>query len=203
MTLTIYGSPRSRTMRTLWMAAELGLEYRHIPLGFDDSSLKEPAFLAINPAGAVPTIVNDGFALSESLAINLHLAKKYGQGAPHHLYPATHDDEARVWQWTLWVQGHLEPWVQQDALLAELRAAIGNRAAAAIHASLTILNQVLTKSPWLVGDRFTVGDLNVAAVLSPSRAQHLDLQPYDAVRDWLTRCYSRPAALATRRRFGG
>ena len=75
MTLTIYGSPRSRTMRVLWAAAELGLDYVHVPVPFDDPQLKSAGFLRLNPAGAVPTIVDDGFALSESLAINLYLAK--------------------------------------------------------------------------------------------------------------------------------
>ncbi len=78
MALTIYGSPRSRTMRVLWMAMELGLEYTHVPLAFDDPRLKEPDFLRINPAGAVPALMDDGFVLAESLAINLYLAKKYG-----------------------------------------------------------------------------------------------------------------------------
>ena len=78
MALTIYGSPRSRTQRVLWMAAELGLDFEHIPLEFDDPALKSAEFLALNPAGAVPTIVDDEFALAESLAINLYLAKKYG-----------------------------------------------------------------------------------------------------------------------------
>lgn len=82
MALVIYGSPRSRTLRVLWMAAELGLEYEHVPLAFDDPALKQPAFLRINPAGAIPAIVDDGFALSESLAINLYLAKRSGAHGP-------------------------------------------------------------------------------------------------------------------------
>ena len=113
MTLTIYGSPRSRTMRVLWIAAELGLEYTHVPLAFDDPALKEPAFLRINPAGAIPAIIGDGFALTESLAINLYLAKKYGSGGAVPLYPSTAQGEAEAWRWSLWAQGHLEPWVQR------------------------------------------------------------------------------------------
>jgi len=55
MALVIHGSSRSRTMRVLWMAAELGLDYEHDPIAFDDPALKSAAFLALNPAGAIPT----------------------------------------------------------------------------------------------------------------------------------------------------
>ncbi len=201
MGLTIYGSPRSRTMRVLWMVTELGLEYTHVPLEFDDPALKQPDFLALNPAGAIPTIVDDGFALSESLAINLYLAKKYRDRGATQLYPPTSQGEADVWRWSLWAQGHLEPWVQKDLLLAHLIEAIGDRARNMIEAALAVLEGTLAERPWLVGDHFTVGDLNVAAVLSPSRSTKLDLREYDHVVAWLRRCYSRPAATAARRRF--
>jgi glutathione S-transferase len=72
-----------------------------------------------------------------------------------------------------------------------------------VQAALTVLNDVLAKHTWLVGEDFTVGDLNVAAVLSPSRTAQIDLQAHGSVRDRLTRCYARPAAVATRERFRG
>ncbi len=198
MALTIYGTPRSRTLRVLWMAAELGLDYAHSPLTVDDPELKSDAFLALNPAGAVPTIVDDGFALSESLAINLYLAKRYSPGG---LYPATPEGEAQAWRWSLWAQGQLEPWVMRDARLAGLRAMIAEAVRPEIERSLAILERALADRPWLLGEAFTVADLNVAGVLSPSRAERLDLQPYPSVAGWLGRCYARPAAVATRRRF--
>ena len=203
MALTIYGSPRSRTMRVLWMAAELGLDYEHVPLAWDDPALKQPDFLKINPAGTIPTIVDDGFALSESLAINLYLARTYGSGGAAPLYPKTVQGEAEAWRWSLWAQGHLEPWVQRDASLTAWRGAIDVLAAAMTRPALANLDRTLSERAWLVGEHFTVADLNVCAVLSPSRAEHLDLAPFAAVRDWLARAYGRPAAIATRRRFQG
>lgn len=200
MALTIHGSPQSRTMRVLWAAAELGLDYEHVPLAWDDPALKSPEFLAINPAGAIPTIVDDGFALSESMAINLYLAKQYGTGG---LYPANAQDEAQVWRWSLWAQGHLEPWVQKDALLRDLLTSMGDEAARAIAAGLATLDRGLAGRDWLVGEGFGVADLNVAGVLSPSRAASLDLTPWPAVQRWLAACYARPAAVAVRARFGG
>lgn len=201
MTITLYGSPRSRTMRVLWMTAELSLEFEHVPYEFDDPALKTPEFLELNPAGAIPTLVDDDFALSESLAINLYLAERYGREGSEPLYPDTPQAQAEAIRWTLFAQGHLEPWVQKDALLAGLIEAIRDRARGMVEQSLGVLERVLTDSPWLLGGTFTVADLNVAAVLSPSRASLLDLTRYPHVRQWLTRCYERPAARAARRRF--
>jgi glutathione S-transferase len=201
MAITIYGSPRSRTMRVLWMAAELQLDYHHVPYEFDDPIIKQPEFLTLNVAGAIPTIVDGEFALSESLAINLYLAKKYGRAGNNALYPAGDDGEANAIRWSLFAQGHIEPWVQKDTLLADLIEAIADRGKGMVNQSLTILNDALRRSDWLVGERFGVADLNVAGVLSPSRSESLDLSQFDYVRGWLDRCYSRPAAIETRRRF--
>lgn len=183
------------------MAAELGLEYEHVPLEATDPALKSPDFLKLNPAGAVPTIVDDGLALAESAAINLYLAKTYGRG-DEGLYPPSAHAEAEVWRWSLWAQAHLEPWLQRDAGAAELRARASDSMAQLALASLQVLNAALTGREWLVGDRFTVADLNVAGVLSPSRTADLDLAPFGAVQRWRSACYQRPAALAVRRNLG-
>jgi glutathione S-transferase len=78
MTLKIYGTPRSNTIRPLWLVHELGLEYQlvEVPLGAGGS--RKPDYLRLNPNGKVPCIDDDGVILWESLAINLYLAKKYG-----------------------------------------------------------------------------------------------------------------------------
>ena len=201
MALIIYGSPRSRTMRTLWAAEELGLDYEHHAVAWDDPWLKSPEFLAINPAGSIPAIVDDGFALAESLAINLHLVRKYGSGREAALHPDGPDGEALAWRWSLWVQGNLEPWVQGDQLWSQVLAPIRGAATPLIDRALAFLDAELRRGPWLIAERFTVADLNVAAVLSPSRARTLDLDPYPNLRNWLARCYGRPAARAVRARF--
>lgn len=89
----------------------------------------------------------------------------------------------------------------RDALLADLRAAIAPQAVVAIGAALAILARALCGRTWLAGEDFTVADLDVAGVLSPSRTEHLDLAPHPNVAAWLARCYDRPAAVETRRRY--
>jgi glutathione S-transferase len=90
-----------------------------------------------------------------------------------------------------------------DALLADLHAAAAPHAAPVVAAGLATLERALADREWLIAEAFTVADLNVAAVLSPSRSSRLDLTPYPGVTDWLARCYARPAAVASRARFAG
>src|ERR1700692_416703 len=97
--LRIYGIARTRAYRALWVAMELGLDYEHLPIEIGDAGARSPDFLAINPNGRLPVIVDDGFVLFESLAITLYLAKKHSSGK---LYPATYEDEARAWQRSFW-----------------------------------------------------------------------------------------------------
>ena len=97
--LRIYGIARTRAFRALWVAMELGIDYEHMPLEIGSAGARAPEFLAVNPNGRLPAIVDDGFVLWESLAITLYLAKKYSTGG---LYPATLQGEAKTWQWTLW-----------------------------------------------------------------------------------------------------
>src|SRR5690349_21035412 len=97
--LRIYGIARTRAFRALWMAAELGLDYQHLPIEIGEAGARSPEFLALNPNGRLPLIVDDDFVLFESLAITLYLAKKH---SPGRLYPATLQGEAKAWQWSFW-----------------------------------------------------------------------------------------------------
>jgi glutathione S-transferase len=195
MALTIYGTTDSRTMRVLWAANELGLDFAHVPYEWNDPVLKSPEFLAINPAGAIPAIDDNGFRLGESLAIILYLARKYGRPP---LYPDTLEGEADVWRWALWAQAHLEPWVQGDAQLRDAMTALGRHKDAFLDRACTLLETTFAEHAYLRGADFTAADLCVAAILSPSRAGKLPLARYPRIRDWHHRCYARPAAIKTR-----
>ena len=81
--LKIYGIPRSRAFRTLWMAKELGIEYENVPIDMGKGETRTPEYLAINPNGHIPAIDDDGFVLWESMAINLYLARRYDKGFGH------------------------------------------------------------------------------------------------------------------------
>ncbi len=196
--LRIHGSARSRAIRTLWMATELNLPYEQIDLAPRSPATRTPEFLALNPNGAVPVIEDDGFALSESMAINLYLAKKHGGG----LYPTTPQAEALAWQWSFWTVDRIDRQLVTYASHAfvlpepERDPATAATAWSEIEPALGVLEVALAKSRWLAGDDFTVADLNVAAAMY--RALFMDLGNWPHVKDWLARCWDRPAAKKAR-----
>ena len=194
--LKIYGIARTRAFRALWVAMELGLDYEHIKVEIGDAGARTPGFLAINPNGRLPVIVDGDFVLFESLAITLYLAKKHSNGR---LYPGSLEGEAKAWQWSLWAVNEVDRGVNIWSLHAirlppEERDA-GKRAEAlkVLEAPFRVLDGALADRSYLIGDDFTVADLNVAAVIS--RAIDMDLSATPHIQRWLGRCLERPAAI--------
>ena len=195
--LRIYGIARTRAFRAIWIAKELGLAYEHIPTETGPAGARKPDYLAINPNGRLPAIVDDGFVLWESLAITMYLAKKH---APGRLYPATLEGEAKTWQWSLWAVQEVDRAVNIWSLHAvrlppEDRDADKRAEALKIMAApFKVLDGSLADHAYLLGEDFTVADLNVAAVIS--RAIAADLSATPRLAGWLKRCLERPAARA-------
>ena len=194
--LTLYGALASRAHRTVWMLKELNVAFEHVPTNFMDGSTRAAEFLAINPNGRVPVINDDGFIVYESMAINLYLAKRYGGN----IAPANLQEDALAAQWSFWVVTEVE----KPLLFASANRALfaeGSRdeeqaqmAIAKLDRPLKVLDAHLADQEWLMGQRFTVADLNVATVmdLAPQCGIELDNWPY--MKKWHERCLSRPAA---------
>jgi glutathione S-transferase len=192
--IKLYGTAMSRSARCLWALEELGLEYEHIPTAVADA--KKPENLKLNPNGHVPVLDDNGTILCESMAINLYLAGKYGK-AP--FWPASSEDRGRAYQWSFWAMTEVEP-----HLIAILRHRILNppeqrdekaaqQAAEALKAPLKVLNEHLSARPWLLGNDFTVADLNVASVMSFALLVRLDMSAAPAALAWLQKSVSREA----------
>lgn len=192
--LRVYGVEGSRTFRVHWCARELGLEFASIPVHFLDGGTRQPGYLAINPNGRIPAIDDDGFILWESLAINLYLVKRHG--GP--LAPLDLREDALMTQWSFWAATEVE----RDLLVAmanrvvfrdaDRDAAEEATAIANLMRPLQVLDRVLATRSWLVGTRFTIADLNVAAVASLARLAELSLDAFPRLADWLGRCLARP-----------
>lgn len=190
MSLKVYGPAMSRIGRITWCAGEAGVPCEAIDIPW--SALKEADFLAINPNGKSPGFVDGNLRLFELLAINLYIAKKYGSGK---LYPTNIEDEARVFQWTLWAASEVEHHVITSLLvkLGISKDVEGAKAGAEkVKPAMKVLDGYLKDHEWLVGDTFSVADLNVASVVGIAHYGDIDLSYAPKVQAWLNRCISRP-----------
>lgn len=205
--LTIHGVTRSRASRIIWLCHEIGLEFRQIPViqayrladpDAPDAALNthSPAFLSLSPAGAIPVIEDDGLVLSESLAATLYLARKYGGN----IGPSDLAEDAQMMQWSFYAATSIEP----DALTilflharsrlqsGEDQAIVANAAERLVR-PLKVVEGHLSTRAYLVGDRFTVADINMAEVLRYAQGYGELMGQFPATMAWLETCQSRPA----------
>ena len=205
--ITLYGVYRSRASRPLWLLGESGTPFTHIPViqayRLPDAQKTDtplhtasPSVLAINPQAQIPAMTDGDLTLTESLAITLYLARRYGGD----LGPQTDAESAQINQWTLFAATSVETpaleilFTQSDGgdKTAEGQAAIAINAEK-LRRPLARLNQHLSDHPYLVADRFTVADINVAECLRYAQTHPTLLAEFPAVKTWLDLCQSRPA----------
>jgi|SRR5262245_1783542 len=197
MAIKLYGIPQSRTSRCLWMLEELGIPYENVPVHFVGDAQK-PDYLKINPNGRVPALDDGGLILFESLAINLHLARKYDGGKG--LWPKSADDQSRAAQWSIWAMTEVEPPVMKVLMnRAFLPGPQRNEADAkageqSLKKPVGVLEGALRGRQYLLGDSFTVADLNVGAVIGwAATLGRMKFDDTPAVAGWISRCNARPA----------
>jgi len=203
--LTIYGVYRSRASRNIWLANELGIPFKLVPVmqlyrltpeaAKTTLHTKSPEFLKVNPNGHISAVDDDGLVLSESQAINLYLAKKHG--GP--LAPANATEDAQMTMWALWAAIEVEPHAIQI-----LYHRVGNKpeerdpkiAAAsseALRAPFAVLDKQLAASGYIVGGRFTVADINTAEIVRYASPAPELFEAAPRVKAWLAACQARPA----------
>jgi glutathione S-transferase len=189
--LTIYGVYRSRATRNIWLAGELGIPFKQVPVTQPyrphaaPLHSRSPEFLKINPNGHVPSIDDDGLILHESLAINLYLAKKHG--GP--LAPANLAEDGQMTMWSFWAVTEVEG----EALEVMRNPTGATTALDGLKAPFAVLDAALAKTGYLVGGRFTVADINVAECVRYAQAAAGLFDGAPNVKAWLAGCQARPA----------
>ena len=175
--LKLYGGARSRASIVQWYLEELGVPYEFVLLDMQAGAHRQPEFLAINPMGKVPAIVDGDFQLWESGAILFYLAQKYGN------IPSSLEEQAKINQWIIFGNATLGPGIFVEANREREMPRL-----------MTALNQILEKQPFLLGDEFSVVDVAVGSILCyiPMMLK-LDLSEYPAVVDYMKRLSERPA----------
>jgi len=174
--LKLYGGARSRASIVQWYLEELEVPYEFVLLDMQAGAHRQPEFLAINPMGKVPAIVDGDFKLWESGAILLYLAEKYGK-------MMSPEQRAELSQWVLFANATLGPGIFVEATRERETPRL-----------LNPLNQLLERQPFLLGDQFSVVDVAVGSILAyiPMMLK-LDLSAYPAILSYIKRLYERPA----------
>lgn len=192
--IKLYGTSKSRSARSLWALEELGVKYEHVPV--EVSQAKSAENLKRNPNGHIPVLEDDGLTVWESMAINLYLAEKYGK-AP--FWPSSVAQHAGVYQWSFWGMTEVEPRLMtvlthRIFLPADQRdeKAVA-QALEALKNPLKVLDDAVKGREYLLGNDFTIADLNVAAVLSFAMLAKVDFGPTPAASAWLNKCLGREA----------
>jgi glutathione S-transferase len=196
MTITIHGIARSRALRNIWAAEELGLKYQLNEIGFDEAGIGSAKFRKINPMGQLPALSDGDFYMSESLAINLYLANKKGGK----LAPKGKAEFGAVMMWTLFAATQIEPNAAQFMYHtylkpeAERDPKIAAAALEALQRPLARLDLALKKGKGnLLAGRFTIADLNVACCVMYLRFTPTEIDRHPNVAKWWKKIGKRPA----------
>lgn len=188
-TLTFYSHPHSRGRITRWMLEETGLRYDAVMLEYG-TSMKSAQYLAINPMGKVPALVQGTTAITENAAICLHLADLAPAKAL--LPPVGSAERGECYRWVLFAAGPLEAFVtdlRHGTLAPPMEAGYGSA-----EDLIRTLETAVAGKHYLVGDGFTVADLYMAAFLSYFISMgQLEAKP--VFTDYCARHLQRPASV--------
>ena len=187
--MQLYWAPRSRSFSALWLMEETGQPYERVLIDIRTGAQRSPDYLAINPMGKVPALMDGEATLAEAAAICAYVAERYPEAK---LAPPVGDPlRAKYLYWLFFAPGCIEPAMVQIATKVEMNpVAAGWGEAARV---FDVLDQALSKGPWILGETFSAADIAIGAGLNfavrlfkmvPSRPS------FDA---YVARCMARPA----------
>jgi glutathione S-transferase len=201
--MKLYGFPASpRTHKVMVTAAQLGIPLDLLTVNLMAGEAKRPEFLALNPNGRVPVLVDGDFVLWESTAIMQYLASL----SPSPLFPEDARARADIARWQCWDLAHWEPSCATMIFENMLKPLVGagapneaalETAAANFHRDAKVLEARLGAQDWLVGDGLTLADLSVGAALRYAVQARMPWDAYGAIKDWYGRLAALPAWQAT------
>lgn len=191
--LVFYTNPMSRGRIVRWMLEEVGASYRTEILDYA-SSLKSPAYLAINPMGKIPAIVHRGQVVTECAAICAYLADAFPQAG---LAPST-TERGAYYRWLFFAAGPVEAASTNKSMGFEVSPE-GQRMAGYGNLALVVdtLEGAVSKSDYIAGDRFTAADVYVGAQIGWGM-QFGWLEKRPAFEAYSARVSQRPAAIRAR-----
>ncbi|HLP89118.1 MAG TPA: glutathione S-transferase family protein [Nostocaceae cyanobacterium] len=175
--LKLYGGARSRAAIVRWYLEELSIPYEFVLLDMQAGEHHKPEYLAINPMGKAPAIVDGEVKLWESGAILLYLNEKYGK------WPSSLAARAELAKWVLFANSTLSMGIFMESTREKETPQL-----------LNPLNEIFARQTFLLGEEFTLADVAVGSILAyiPLMLK-LDLSAYPGVVSYIQRISERPA----------
>jgi glutathione S-transferase len=200
MAIRLYSWPMSSGARVQWALEEIGVPYEYVQLDRSKGEHKAAEYLAINPNGKVPALVDDGVTYFESLAITIYLGEKYG--ADKKLWPAGGQDRADALSWSVWSMTELQVYAIRyvyhglDSRIS-YKPEDRSKAAAEFNLASTTRNLGMLEARLATRD-YVLGTFSLVDVLAGSTVRFSKMMgiPTDAfpnVNAWVGRLSSRPA----------
>lgn len=184
----------SNVQKVLWCCDEIGLPFERADYGREFGGNKTPEYLALNPNGLVPTIIDDGFVLWESNSCVRYLAARYGKGK---LWPADLQLAASASRWMDWQLSTVAPPTttlfsglvrKENVLTADLEAARKRGGEV-----WKMLDAQLAKTPFVAGQELSVGDIALGNAIHRWFKFPLERPDLPNLKAWYERLCARPA----------
>lgn len=206
MATTLYGSSSTASLVVHWLLIELGIEHTLVLLDFDTREQKSADYLALNPAGRVPTLVMGNQVLTEAAAIALHLADLHPEAG---LLPAPASPErAQAYRWMFWCANTLQPayraWFYADEVAGAANVdAVREGARQQLEAGWAQFTGHLRQAgPYVLGERISVVDFMLVMLMRWSRNMPRPSDTWPELKAYAERIKARPAFAEVYRREG-
>jgi glutathione S-transferase len=190
--LELYTSPTPNGWKASVTLEELGLAYTVHAINLSAQEQKSPAFLAINPNGRIPALVDDGFAVFESGAIMIYLAEKTGR-----LLPTDAQGRSRVIQWLMFQMGGVGPMMGQANVFfrywPEKIQPVIDRYQGEGARLFSVLDARLADNEFLAGD-YSIADIANWCWVRTHKWSGIDIEPFPNLKRWLDVIRARPGA---------
>lgn len=199
--IKLYGFPQTRSVRAAWALEEAGAKYEYGLVNLRTGEHKQAAFLAINPFGKIPSLVDDGLVISESAAISTHIAEKFPAAR---LIPMDAKGRAEYFQWLFFIVSELEVhlWTaaKHDRFLPEDKRIpeIANTSYWEFEKAAAVLSTRLKDRQYIAGEQFSAADIICVSVLH--WAHHVKVNLDDTLLSYMNRLSERPALARARAR---
>ncbi|HAO33415.1 MAG TPA: glutathione S-transferase family protein [Candidatus Competibacter sp.] len=201
--LTVYGCPNTRSTRVVWALEEAGADYEYVRIDLRAGAGWKPEYLALNSGGKVPTLVDNGFVLTESAAICTYIGDRFPESklTP----PVGSRERASYNRWCYFALSELEQplWTiakHQFALPKQRRVpAVLDTARWEFAVAATILADGLGSHDFIIDQSFSAADIVIGHTLAWARVYELPLER-DNLRAYDARLRERPALARAKQR---